>query len=184
MNVMKKLILAISLWFFFTGMIAQELSLCGDWVGISESNSDYDRYEYFRISNDKGKYVVRAKAQFFDKVKGVLTPIKYYECEVFTSEQKSIMWKQGSEFDYYEVLNTWVSDGGPVSYQESYFTFTVIPTEEGLECSKTYFIKYYDDNGKLLKVTDPEKPRVFHCCKYEEIYNYPMGRWGLPGKDD
>lgn len=181
---MKKLILTVSLCFCFAGMGAQELPLCGDWVGISESNGDYDLFEYFRISNDNGKYVVRTKSQFFDKVKGELTPFKYYECEVLTSESTSITWKQGSEIEYYEVLNTWVSDGAPVSYQETYFTYTVKPIGGVLECSKNYYHKYYDDNGKLLKITDLEKPRVFQCCKYEEIYNYPMGQWGFPEKSE
>ncbi len=48
-----------------------------------------------------------------------------------------------------QTYNTLVSDGIPVSYQETFFTYTVKPTDEELESSKIYYHNYYDDNGKL-----------------------------------
>lgn len=154
---MEKIIIAFVIsWLNVATSIAQQPSICGDWIGIAKEAAlkehpqtgnmmRVDEKLYIRIKQIEGKYQVRMKAQIADGSR----PVNYLpECKVTSVSNNIIKWSQDWGSNDEDDLGT--EQGVVVGRDSQIAYFTAILTDGVLHLSEKYIITYYDRQGRVI----------------------------------
>lgn len=160
----KRLYLIVLSLLCLTTVMAQEPTICGDWVGIfedwaivnregSKSKIYKDYKRYIRIKLIDGHFTLRMKTRVADES----SPFNYWpECQILEANDRKIMWKMdlGSDYDWTPSAE---HKGIPIGHVDYFKYCTVILSNGILKYSENMLVFYYDRQGREIdKEQTPE----------------------------
>ena len=138
-----------------TTAMAQELAICGDWIGVyhgwdiedvSKRKFDCDWKRYIRIKYIDGAYSVRMKTRRADES----APFIYWkECEVTEYSNQMIKWVINLGSDY-EWSPSALHNGRLIGHADYYKYCTAILSSGTLKYSEHMLMVYYDRYGEEI----------------------------------
>ena len=138
-----------------TTAMAQEPSICGDWVGVYEDSdmnptaefqSVVDWKLYIRIKRIDGQYRVRMKRRIADES----LPFSYENnCKVQSANTNEIVWI-GYDVDNYDWDSTDKKQGVRIGHTHETVYHKVVLNHGVMDYYKKSVTTYYDTHGHLI----------------------------------